>query len=897
MQTIWLDAVEFDTLGGWKKESQFVRSVGQSYLIASDKPGTPVDDAKITFSIKEEATYRFFVRTKNWKHPEAPGRFALSVNGEELPNILGKMPTHQWYWEIAGDLHLTAGSYTLSVVDKTGWFSRFADVVITSDMDFTPSPEVERMLRQRAEIKGIENKTEELHFDFVVVGAGPAGVPCAIEAARCGLKTALISGRPTIGGNASNEGSVSMDGASSHHRGTWEGGILNEIRNLNVLRGITNQAAMEYLCANEPNLTVFTNEICIDANSIGSHIISATTVNAQTLFKKTFFADRFADCTGDGWLGYYAGAAYRIGREAKWQHDESFAPQVPDTLTMSGCICGTSEKLFRVRTFRAEKTDSPVSFQAPDWAIKLPEGEALHRKVTDLHCAAWWMENSNDFDDLWDDEFARDELIRLGIGYFHWLKNSAPLAPHLAAEVDYYELCEMALHTSKRENRRLIGDYVFNQNDCVEGKRFPDAISYCGWNLDVHHPKGIYSGAEGAFLSDAVIPCTPLPYRMIYSKNIDNLFIGGRCCSATHVGLGTVRVEATLATLGQAAGVAAYLCKKYGTTPRGIYESHIKELQQLLLRHDLSIPYVTNEDSLDLARSATVTADSIADDVYLLKHHGTKDVWAPINTETFTSPYGVSRVDRADYYKAELKNVSGHGVELVAKLWKYSQRQDINDSAKLIESCKITLEPEFEGYLDIPFETKDISQNIAVSIEPTQDVLWRKRIWTKGSFLSFERRENEIVEISDDARELLISSDIEMRADCSAENVINGVNRPSLTKLNGWVSNRSAGLPASITLTLARPENISEVRITTKAELSYPDYAYKRNSAFVGMAQDLSISLLRNGEWHNVATVTDNCYKQMVARFESQLAEAVRITVTKARHDVRAHITEVRIYE
>lgn len=891
MQTVWLDAIEFESLGGWKKESQYVRSVGQSYLIASDKPGVPVSNATTRFSVSENATYRVFVRTKNWHLQGAPGRFKLSVDGLELAHELGKMPTHRWYWEIAGDVKLSAGEHTLEAVDKTGWLSRFADVVITSDMDFTPSPEIDRMLRQRAAIKGIKQTTEEYSFDFVVVGAGPAGFPAAVEAARCGLRTALISGRPTVGGNASNEGTISMDGASPYHKVSWEGGIACEIRNLHMHKNLTYQDSMELIAKDEPNLTIFVDELCIDAEAENGRIISATTVNVDTLNKKKFYAPLFCDCTGDGWLGYYAGAAYRIGREARWQMNEAFAPEEADTLTMSGCVCGTTPTLAKMRTFEARKTDHKVPFTAPEWAVKLPEGENLHRKAVCLYRSEWWMENSNDFDDLWDDEFARDELIRLGLGYYHWLKNSAPLSPELAADVDYYDLCHLALHLSKRENRRLIGDYVFNQNDCVEGKTFPDTVSYCGWNLDVHHPRGIYSGAEGEFYSDATIPRSPLPYRMVYSKNIDNLFIGGRCCSVSHVALGTVRVEATLATLGQAAGAAAHLCHKHKTTPRGIYEKHIKELQQLLLRHDLTIFGISNEDPDDLARRSRVTASSVADDVYLIAD-GTRDEWCAITSDTYVAPHRHLEGVPTQHYKAELKNTASREVKITARLW--ARGESIEDLT-LLESCDVSLPQGFEGYIDLPFTTTGITK-FALSIDRNDEVMWRRRIWVRGTMKTFEMKNNAFAETPEQGRELVFSDKLNACADCSPGNVINGHNRLTLTSLNGWVS-ANGTLPQSITLTLEEPCEISEVRITTTTDLSYPTYAYKQSTQSVGMATDLTVSLLRGGEWHEAAHVTDNCHKQMVARFERQPAEAVKITVNEARFSQRAEITEVRIYK
>ena len=233
MQTLWIDAVDFENKGEWKIESQFVRDIGQSYLIATVVPGEPVKDATTSFTVNEDGMYRFYVRTKNWYHPYAPGQFKLAADGEELHNICGKMPTHTWYWEIAGDIYLKAGTHTLSAVDKTGWLARFAAVVITNDMDFFPTREKERMLKQRAAIKGIKEEIK-VHdeFEFVVMGAGPGGVPAAVAAARNGIKTALISGRPVIGGNASSEGNVGFDGAAVANKGFWEGGIANEVRQL-----------------------------------------------------------------------------------------------------------------------------------------------------------------------------------------------------------------------------------------------------------------------------------------------------------------------------------------------------------------------------------------------------------------------------------------------------------------------------------------------------------------------------------------------------------------------------------------------------------------------------------------------------------------------------------------
>lgn len=122
---------------------------------------------------------------------------------------------------------------------------------------------------------------------------------------------------------------------------------------------------------------------------------------------------------------------------------------------MSGCLCGRNDEGQQMLAFWAEDMGEPVEFAAPSWAIKLPQGDALHREPTSFHSAQWWMENRNDYDDLWDEEFVRDELVRLAVGYFDWLKNSFT---GREATVNY-RLIKLPLHNSKRgkspDRRRL----------------------------------------------------------------------------------------------------------------------------------------------------------------------------------------------------------------------------------------------------------------------------------------------------------------------------------------------------------------------------------------------------------------------------------------------------------
>ncbi len=160
-----------------------------------------------------------------------------------------------------------------------------------------------------------------------------------------------------------------------------------------------------------------------------------------------------------------------------------------------------------------------------------------------------------------------------------------------------------------RESRRIVGDYMMSQKDYDKQVVHPDTIAFTDWGPDVHHPEGfwvrgndcihVYQGRR-----------TSIPYRTLYSRNIENLFVAGRCHSVTHIALGGTRVMRPMCATGQAAGTAAAMAHKHGTTPRGVYESHIEELQQTLLKDGCYLMGVKNADRNDLALGGTAMASS-----------------------------------------------------------------------------------------------------------------------------------------------------------------------------------------------------------------------------------------------------------------------------------------------
>jgi hypothetical protein len=133
----------------------------------------------------------------------------------------------------------------------------------------------------------------------------------------------------------------------------------------------------------------------------------------------------------------------------------------------------------------------------------------------------------------------------------------------------------------------LTGDYTLKEQDLTNRVIYSDGTAPTSWTIDLHYPDPentkYFPGEE--FLSIAVqtpIYPYPIPYRCLYSRNINNLLMAGRDISVTHVALGTVRVQRTTGMMGEVVGMAASVCKKHNVLPRAVYDSYLTELKELM---------------------------------------------------------------------------------------------------------------------------------------------------------------------------------------------------------------------------------------------------------------------------------------------------------------------------
>ncbi len=446
----------------------------------------------------------------------------------------------------------------------------------------------------------------KIEADLIVTGGGLSGVCCAITAARQGSKVVLVQDRPVLGGNSSSEVRLWILGATSHmgnnNRWAREGGVVDEILVENTYRNpegnplIFDTILLDKVVS-EPNITLLLNTAVYDVEKKDATTIqSVKAFCSQNQTEYVLSAPLFCDASGDGVVGFLAGAAFRMGAESKEEFGEKFAPTDE-----------YGELLGHTLYFYSKDTGRPVTYTAPSFALQdieeIPRFKSFNAK--DFGCKLWWIEYGGRLDTVHDTELIKWELWKVVYGVWNYIKNSGnfPEAANLTLEW-------VGTIPGKRESRRFEGDYMMIQQDIVEQRLHDDAVAFGGWSIDLHPADGVFSEKPGCnqWHSKGIFQ---IPYRSLYSKNISNLFLGGRLISASHVAFGSTRVMATAAYASQAVGMAAALCRERNIPPAAVIShQYITHLQQRLMKSGQYIPGLKLEEKEDLVQAASVTASS-----------------------------------------------------------------------------------------------------------------------------------------------------------------------------------------------------------------------------------------------------------------------------------------------
>ena len=573
ISSIYVEAESFEDKGGWSVDQQFTFEMCSPYLIAHGM-GEAVADASTEVNFKQPGSYHIYVRTFNWtsrwSDKRGPGLFRIGVGDELLETELG-VEGDEWEWQYAGQVDIEhRGRKRVWLHDESGFDGRCDAIYFTLDGSVPPA-QVGTLAVFRDYISS--PKIKSVKYDFVVVGGGISGMCAAVAAARLGSKVALINDCPLWGGSNSSETRVHLGG---HIEMEPYPNLGNMIKEFGPTRGGNARPAEFYeddkkqaFLEAERNLTLYPSYRAYAVDKSGDKITAIYAEHIETGERLRFVAPVYSDCTGDGTIGYLAGADYAMGRESRSDYNEPSAPEKGDKMTM-----GSSVQWYSVE--ESAQSDFPLFEYGLDF------NEESCQRVT---MGEWTWETGMNYNQC--EEFERIRDYGLMVVYSNWsyLKN------RLADNEQYKNrrLGWVAYIAGKRESRRLLGDHVLTENDLINEVVYSDASFTTTWSIDLHYPdpqnSAYFPGEE--FKSICVHGKTnpyAVPYRCLYSRNVGNLFMAGRDISVTHIGLGTVRVMRTCGMMGEVVGMAASLCREHKTTPRDIYLHHFDEMKELMER-------------------------------------------------------------------------------------------------------------------------------------------------------------------------------------------------------------------------------------------------------------------------------------------------------------------------
>ena len=445
-------------------------------------------------------------------------------------------------------------------------------------------------------------KLETLQYDVVVVGGGPGGIPAAIAAARQGAKVLLVERNGFLGGNMTiglpllayldKDGNQVIKGIAQE--------FIDRLTELGA-------CSPHHWCPMHDSVTIYDDEVfkvvaldmCIKAGVeilLYTQVIDTNVENGElksvTLFgkgrKMEAEAKIFIDATGDGDVGYMAGARYEKGPDnnGKLQpptlmctidgvdvdrvisHLEAHPEEtvLADTIERYPGYDGSyyrnlnpdQHAMVAFRKLFTELREKGILPVDRDTLISI---STLTKGRVNLNCTRHKGIDGSDVKDLTkatiDGHFQNLKLIEVLREYIPGFEN--------ARLVRFYPFLGV------RETRRFAGIDTLTEADLLNGVIDETTIGLGSYIIDIH------DGAGAGTICKKVMPYG-IPYGSTVSADISNLMFAGRCGSMDSVAMSSLRVMPPLMAMGQGAGVGAALAIKKGVKPGQITPAEVREI-------------------------------------------------------------------------------------------------------------------------------------------------------------------------------------------------------------------------------------------------------------------------------------------------------------------------------
>ncbi len=433
-------------------------------------------------------------------------------------------------------------------------------------------------------------------YEVAVLGGGPAGIAAAAAAARAGRRTLLIERYGFLGGMGTAAGVTNFCGLHANVFGEMHRvvqgiasdllGRIDRLGGLNaphlIFGKILAQAydTAAYKIAADDLLQSHKVDILFHALGAGVVMHDERRINALLVETKAgrraVTADIFIDCSGDGDLAAWAGAAFEVGDN----HGSMLYPSM--MFRLNGIDPEKAGEAWRTIPELMAKAEAAGTHRFPrKAAIVRPQRSQIEWRVNFTQLA---REDGTAINGLEPDDLTRGEIEgrRQAVDAFDFLRTVPGF------EKSY--IVDLPPQLGIRETRRIVGGYMLSGEDVLGCASFEDSIGVNGWPMEIHV-------AGDVIFKFPPIPQSrgfnELPYRMLTPEGIDNLLVAGRCASMTHDGQSAARVSGACLAMGEAAGAAAALALGGNTRARDIavekLQAQLKQ-QGAFLGRDQDVP-------------------------------------------------------------------------------------------------------------------------------------------------------------------------------------------------------------------------------------------------------------------------------------------------------------------
>lgn len=438
-----------------------------------------------------------------------------------------------------------------------------------------------------------------MEADVVVTGAGPAGIAAAIAAGRQGASVILIERYGFVGGMSTAAGVYPWMTFHTQRGERVIGGIAQEIVERLMERGgspghlrdtvgfvhtltpyhpeIYKVLAVDML--REAGVKLVSHSFVDEVEREGEHIRSVTLTGKSGRIKVS--GAMFVDASGDADVAYLAGAPTLQGREGDGLSQPmtmKFRMRGVDVEAIRKAMLADRENFYHKTPFAELELEriplTGVSGFYKEWkagGVPINRDQVLffigpEKDEVLINCTRVQGLSATDVEELTlAEEEGRKQVLMM--------------AEFLQARVLGFaeaSISSVAPQIGIRESRRIDGLYRLTMEDVVAGRHFEDGIAKSGYPVDLHDPSG--KGVMAATIEND--GSYSIPYRCLVARGPVNLLAAGRCISTTHEALATTRLTPSCMATGEAAGTAAALACKAGSTAAEVDTSQLREMLQ-----------------------------------------------------------------------------------------------------------------------------------------------------------------------------------------------------------------------------------------------------------------------------------------------------------------------------